>query len=189
MFLDIRNFTAFAERARPREVVAQLNGLWELVVPVLLSHGGHANKFIGDGLLGVFGTPDRHSDHADRAVAAAIEIVKVVRERFAGRVAVGIGVNSGRVVTGTVGGGGRVDFTVIGDTVNTASRVEAATRETGDDILITEATRKLLGRDHGHFDEREPVPLKGKRETVQLWAPRPHGTIAPHIRAPASVAD
>jgi class 3 adenylate cyclase len=171
LFLDVRNFTAFAERARPREVVALLDGLWEIVVPVLLRHGGHANKFIGDGLLGVFGTPDRHRDHADRAVAAATEIVALVRKRYRGRFGVGIGLNSGRVVTGTVGGGGRVDFTVIGDAVNTAARVETATRETGDDVLITEATRCLLIRDHGGFEERPAVPLKGKRESVRLWAP------------------
>jgi len=73
LFLDIRDFTAFAERASAREVVALLNDFYEHVVPVLLRHGGHANKFVGDGLLGVFGAPDRRPDHADRAVAAALE--------------------------------------------------------------------------------------------------------------------
>ncbi len=172
LFLDVRNFTAFAERAQPHEVVALLTDLWELVVPELLRHGGHANKFIGDGLLGVFGVPDRHVDHADRAVAAALEIASLVHERYGSRVEVGIGVNSGRVVAGTVGGGGRVEFTVIGDAVNTASRVEAATRETGDDVLITEATRAQLSNDRFGFDPRPPVPLKGKRDAVRLWAPR-----------------
>jgi hypothetical protein len=76
------------------------------------------------------------------------------------------------VIAGTVGGGGRVEFTVIGDTVNTASRVEAATRETGDDVLITEATRLLLRRVQCDFDQRPPMPLKGKRQVVRLWAPR-----------------
>ncbi len=131
LFLDVRDFTAFAERAKPHEVVAFLNSFWELVVPVLLEHGGHANKFIGDGLLGVFGAPERLADHADRAVRAAHEIAHRVQQRYQDDVGVGIGVNTGRVVAGTVGGGGRVEFTVIGDAVNTASRVEAATRETG----------------------------------------------------------
>jgi class 3 adenylate cyclase len=173
LFLDIRDFTTFAERARPKEVVTFLNEFWDLVVPVLLRHGGHANKFIGDGLLGVFGAPERLPDHAQRAVAAAQEIAHLVRERYGDRIGVGIGVNSGRVVAGTVGGGGRVEFTVIGDAVNTAARVEATTRETGDDVLITEATRALLPADKFAFDERPPVPLKGKRETVRLWAPAP----------------
>ena len=110
------------------------------------------------------------ADHPSRAVAAALEIASLVAERYQGRVAVGIGVNSGRVVAGTVGGGGRVEFTVIGDAVNTAARVEAVTRETGDDVLITEATRVLLPANEFAFEERLPVPLKGKRETVELWA-------------------
>jgi class 3 adenylate cyclase len=172
MFLDIRDFTSFAERAAPHEVVSLLSGLWELVVPVLLRHGGHANKFIGDGLLAVFGAPERLPDHADRAVAAALEIARLVRERYGGEVCVGVGVNSGRVIAGTVGGGGRVEFTVIGDAVNTAARVEATTRETGDDVLITDATRRLLREEACEFDERPPVALKGKRVSVQLWAPR-----------------
>jgi class 3 adenylate cyclase len=172
MFLDVRSFTAFAEHAEPQEVVALLSGLWELVVPVLLRHGGHANKFIGDGLLGVFGAPDRHPDHALRAVAAALEIAALVRSEYGERVSVGIGVNSGSVIAGTVGGGGRVEFTVIGDAVNTASRVEAVTRETGDDVLITDATRTLLPDGRFEFDERPPVQLKGKRQPVRLWVPR-----------------
>jgi class 3 adenylate cyclase len=171
LFLDIRDFTSFAEHARPKEVVALLNGFWELVVPALLRHGGHANKFIGDGLLGVFGAPERLPDHAQRAVEAAQEIAALVGERYEGKVGVGIGVNSGRVVAGTVGGGGRVEFTVIGDAVNTAARVEAATRETGDTVLITEATRALLQHSKFEFEQRPPVALKGKRAQVGLWAP------------------
>jgi adenylate cyclase len=180
LFLDIRNFTAFAERADPRDVVSLLNGLWEQVVPVLRDHGGQANKFIGDGLLAVFGAPEPIDDHAGHAVAAALALAELVRERYAGRITVGIGVNSGRVIAGTVGGGGRFEFSVIGDTVNTAARVEAATRETGDDVLITEATRQRLTRHRFEFLERPPVPLKGKSLPVRLWAPRPlHHTNSP----------
>ena len=171
LFLDIRDFTAFAERAAPREVLAHLRDFWELVVPVLLRHGGHANKFIGDGLLAVFGAPERLPGHADCAVAAALEIAGCVSEHFGGAVSVGIGVNSGPVIAGTVGGGGRVEFAVLGDAVNTASRVEAATREVGHDILITESTRRLLRRGGVELVECSNVPLRGKREQVRLWAP------------------
>ena len=172
LFLDVRNFTAFAERAKPHEVVALLNEFWAAVIPVLLRHGGHANKFIGDGVLAVFGAPARLPDHAACAVEAALEIAECVADHYDRQIGVGIGVNSGPVVAGTVGGGGRVEFTVIGDTVNTAARVEAATRATGDDVLITESTRKLLPAGRFEFEERPPVPLKGKRTKVKLWAPR-----------------
>jgi class 3 adenylate cyclase len=172
LFLDIRDFTRFAEQSEPHEVVSLLNGFWDLVVPVLVAHGGHANKFIGDGLLAVFGAPARLLDHATCAVEAALEIAEQVADCYEGRIGVGIGVNSGPVVAGTVGGGGRVEFTVIGDTVNTAARVERATRTTGDDVLVTDSTRELLPEDRFEFEERPPVPLKGKRTEVRLWAPR-----------------
>jgi adenylate cyclase len=171
MFLDVRGFTTLAESAEAPEVVATLNELWGIVVPIVTRHDGHANKFIGDGLLSVFGAPDRLDDHADRAVAAALEIPDAVEDRFGGRLRVGIGVNSGPVVAGTIGGGGRLDFTVIGDVVNTASRVESATRETGDDVLITADTRAMLQRDLGEWEERPPVALKGKSRPVVLYAP------------------
>lgn len=171
LFVDVRGFTSFAETAAAPEVVARLNELYEAIVPVIRRHGGHANKFIGDGLLAVFGAPERHADHAARAVAAAREIAGVVRNGRGGPLRVGLGVNSGRVVVGTIGGGGRRDFTVIGDVVNTAARVEAATRSTGDDILITESTLRALESDGHDFEERPSAPLRGKSETVRLYAP------------------
>jgi adenylate cyclase len=173
LFLDVREFTAYAETAAAHDVVARLNALYEAVVPVIHGHGGHANKFVGDGLLAVFGAPERHADHTARAVAAAREIARRVREGAAGDLEIGIGVNSGRVVAGTIGGGGRRDFTVIGDPVNTAARVEAATRLTGDVILITETTLRALGPHAGGFEERPSVPLKGKAAPVRLYAPGP----------------
>lgn len=171
LFLDVRGFTQFAENAGPHQVVASLNALYAIVVPVIERHGGHANKFVGDGLLAVFGAPQRHPDHAARAVAAGQEIARLVRDGAGGELRVGIGVNSGRVVVGTIGGGQRRDFTVIGDPVNTAARVEAATRLTGDDILITESTLRALGDVGESFEERPSVPLKGKTATVRLYAP------------------
>ena len=171
LFIDIRGFTAFAERSTAREVVAELNRFYDYVVPLLAHHGGHANKFVGDGLLAVFGAPDRVADHADRAIEAALQVIEVVAEAYEGGLTIGIGVNSGTAVSGTVGGGGRLEFTVIGDTVNTAARVEEATRDTGDLVLVTEATCALLRRDHGGFQERRDVPLKGKTERIRLYAP------------------
>jgi adenylate cyclase len=170
LFLDIRGFTRLAERLSAQEVVAQLNDFYGLVVPLLERHGGHANKFIGDGLLGVFGAPERLADHADRAVLAALHISETVASAYGGALQIGIGVNSGKVLAGTVGGGGHVEFTVIGDAVNTAARVEAATRVTGDPVLLTGTTRSLLTLPYGGFAARPGVRLKGKRDPVELYA-------------------
>jgi adenylate cyclase len=169
LFLDVCGFTSFSEQTDAREVVAELNHLFEIAVPVVLEHGGHIDKFVGDGFIAVFGAPERQPDHARRAVAAAREILEALSRRDS-QLRVGLGVNTGTVIAGTVGGGGRLDFTVIGDTVNTAARVERLTRRTGDDLLITDATRRELDDDAG-WDERPSVELQGKREPVKVYAP------------------
>jgi adenylate cyclase len=171
MFVDIRDFTGFAERKSAPEVVAALNRLFERVVPVIHEHGGHVDKFAGDGLLAVFGAPRRQEDHADQALAAALEIERAVREQFSGELEIGVGLNSGPVVAGNVGGAGRLEFSVIGDAVNVAARVEAATRQTGDVILVTEDVKRLLCTGAAHLEARPSVPLKGKREPVAPYAP------------------
>jgi adenylate cyclase len=172
LFVDIRNFTAFAENASARETVDYLNDFFGCVVPVLLEHGGHANKYVGDGVLGVFGAPERLPDHADRALAAAIQIDRAVEERYGDALRIGIGVNSGPVSAGTVGGGGRLEFTVIGDPVNVAARVEAATRELEERILVTESTRALLSDDlRKQLEPRGALPVRGRTEPVNVYAP------------------
>jgi adenylate cyclase len=170
LFVDVRDFTPFAERSSARETVEFLNDFFELVVPVVLRNKGHANKFLGDGMLAVFGAPDPLPDHADRALRAADEIADEVAARFGGEVRIGIGLNSGPVVVGSVGGGGRLEFAVIGDPVNVAARVEAATRETGDTILLTEATRCLLKDEGVGLAPRGEIPLKGKSDPTGLYA-------------------
>ena len=170
LFVDIRDFTPVAERSSARETVTYLNDFFGLVVPILERHHGHANKFIGDGVMGVFGAPERLRDHAQRALAAALELAAAVDERYQGSLRVGIGLNSGPVSVGSVGGGGRLEFTVIGDAVNVASRVEHLTRSTGDTVLLTEATRALLG-DDVELEARGEVSLKGVSEPVRVYAP------------------
>jgi class 3 adenylate cyclase len=184
VFVDICAFTEFAERASARETVAYLNDFFGLVVPILARHGGHANKFIGDGVLGVFGAPEKQHDHSDRALEAACEIALAVEERYGEDLAMGAGINSGPVSAGSIGGGGRLEFTVVGDAVNVAARVERATRDLGDRVLITEATRCLLTRDAIPLEERGTVPLKGKSEPVPIWAPDLEA-VAGGERAPA----
>jgi class 3 adenylate cyclase len=171
LFVDIRGFTPLAERTGASRTVAMLNDFYDCVIPVVRKHGGHPNKLMGDGLLAVFGAPDRQVDHGAKALDAALAIAAAVRARYGGELRVGVGVDSGTVIAGTVGGGGRLDFTVIGDTVNTAVRVEGATRETEDDVLVTEATLRLGGVPIESWHERYAVTLKGKRRRVRVFAP------------------
>ena len=172
LFLDIRDFTGLAERTAAPDLVTTINRLFDRAVPVIHAHGGHVDKFVGDGLLAVFGAPRRQADHADQALAAAEEIQQAADHEFRGGLSVGMGLNSGRVVAGNVGGGGRLEFSVIGDPVNVAARVEAATRETGDIILVSEHTRALLTAEAAaRLEERRAIPLKGKTEAVALYAP------------------
>ena len=152
-------------------MVARLNELFEIVVPIVTRHGGHVDKFVGDGLLAVFGAPESYPDHADRAVRAACEIATRVNSDEGPGLRIGVGVNTGPVVAGSIGGAGRLNFSVIGDPVNVAARVEAATREVDEDVLITEATRRELSS----AIEVEPCgehELKGIAEPVALYAPR-----------------
>jgi adenylate cyclase len=179
LFVDIRDFTPFAETASAAEAVARLNAFFGLVVPILVERGGHANKFVGDGVLGVFGAPNRLPDHADRALAAACLIAEAVEERFGERVQIGIGINSGPVIAGSIGGGGRLEFTVIGDPVNVAARVERATRLTGDVVLLTEATRCLLSEPQIELEPRGTMPLKGKSDGVALWSAKSSPLVEP----------
>ena len=144
MFVDVRGFTSFAERSDATEVVAALNALFEVMVPIVAEHGGHVDKFLGDGLLAVFGAPEGYRrPRRPRGRRGA----RARRGRSTGpgpSCAIGVGINTGPVVAGSIGGAGRLNFSVIGDAVNLAARVEAATRDTGDDLLITRATRDAL---------------------------------------------
>lgn len=169
LFVDIRDFTSFAHRSTARETVALLNEFFGVVVPVLAEHGGHTNKFLGDGVLGVFGAPEPLPDHADRGVAAAAAVAGAVEDVFGERCRVSIGVNSGLVLVGTIGAAGHSELGVIGDPVNVASRVEQATRRTGDTVLITEATRCLLEADVA-LAARGSIELKGKPAPVPVYA-------------------
>jgi adenylate cyclase len=171
MFLDVRNFTGFAEAHPPAAVLAAINELFALIVPIIHQNGGRVDKFIGDGLLAVFGAPRHRPDHADLALAAATEIAAALATRAKPELSIGIGINSGTVMAGNVGAPGRLEFSVIGDAVNVAARVEAATRQTGDTILISASTKALLRSDKVPLAARADIALKGKAGTVELYAP------------------
>jgi adenylate cyclase len=170
MFVDVRDFTPFAEANTAEDTVARLNALFEIVVPAVVDAGGHVNKFLGDGALAVFGAPNDLADHADAALNAAVLIQRLVAERFGGELRIGIGINTGVVIAGTIGGGSKLEFTLIGDTVNVAARVEQLTKTTGDAILLTDqCVDALAGRPPGLTD-RGCHALKGKSAAVQVFA-------------------
>ena len=170
LFCDVQQFTAAAAQSSAAEVVSRLNELFECVVPIISRHRGHVDQFIGDGLLAVWNAPERIPDHADRAVQCAVEMARTVNSRRPGGFRIGIGVNSGPVVAGSIGGAGRLSFSVIGDAVNLASRVEAKTRDTGDLVLITAAARALLSETI-EVESRGEMKVDGYERPIELYAP------------------
>ena len=176
MFVDVRDFTPFAEANTAEDTVARLNALFEIVVPAVVDASGHVNKFLGDGALAVFGAPDELVDHADAAVSAAVVIHRLVAERFGGELRIGIGINTGVVIAGTIGGGGHLEFALIGDTTNVASRVEQLTKTTGDAILLTQQCVDAMVTRPPGLTDRGSHALKGKSAAVKVFALDPDET-------------
>jgi adenylate cyclase len=170
MFVDVRDFTPFAEANSAEDTVARLNALFEIVVPAVVDAGGHVNKFLGDGALAVFGAPNDLADQADAAVDAAVLIHRLVAERFGGALRIGIGINSGVVIAGTIGGGNHLEYTLIGDATNVAARVEQLTKTTGDAILLTYQTLDAMSTRPPELIDRGSHALKGKSAAVQVFS-------------------
>ena len=170
LFCDVQDFTGHSANSSASEVVSRLNELFECMVPIIGRHRGHVDQFVGDGLLAVWGAPERIPDHADRAVQCAVELARTVNSRRPGGFEIGIGVNSGPVVAGAIGGAGRLSYSVIGGAVNLASRVEAKTRDTGDPVLITDETRRMLSETM-EVQPRGRLEVRGYSELIELYAP------------------
>jgi class 3 adenylate cyclase len=179
MFVDIRDFTPYAEAHSAEDAVARLNALFQIVVPAVVEAGGHVNKFLGDGALAVFGAPNDLAHHADAAVGAAALIHRRVAERFGGELRIGIGINTGVVIAGTIGGGGKLEFTLIGDAVNVAARVEQLTKTSGDAILLTHQTVDALDGRLPGLTDRGSHALKGKSAPGANLRARPSGDPSP----------
>jgi len=176
LFSDIRGFTSLAEGLEPRQVLALLDTYYGRMAQVIKGHDGVVGKFIGDGILAFWNVPDRDPEHALKAVRAARDMLRSLDEYNEERardglapLRIGIGIHTGPVAAGIVGGGGQSEYTVIGDAVNVASRVESLTKALGVEILVAEPTRVACGaRFKGRELTREEI--RGRKESVLLYS-------------------
>ena len=173
LFCDIRGFTPLSERMSPEDVVLLLNEFYTLMIETVFKHDGTLDKFLGDAVMAVFGAPIAHPDHAVRAVRTAIAMQEGISVLNAARakqgkerIQVGIGVSVGEVVAGTVGSGERMEYTVIGDSVNLASRLESNAKPGR--ILISGRTYDKV-RDLVEVVPLGPIKVKGKEEQVEVF--------------------
>ncbi len=177
VFTDIRSFTTLSESVSSETIVDWLNDYFGRMNEVIRTHGGHINKFMGDGLMIIFGAPINRGDkeEARAAVACGLEMLTAVEHmnedwEAAGRPAIriGVGINTGRATCGVIGAHERLEYTIIGDAVNLASRLESTTKELGVPIIISEATAALLGDDY-EIRSLGEVKVKGKNVSTSIY--------------------
>lgn len=178
MFTDLRRFTSFAEATPAEQVIEVLNRYLGDMGGAVLDHGGTLVGYTGDGIMAAFGAPIQADDHADRAVAAAREMAGerlpafnrwLAAEGLSDGFGMGIGLNTGPLMSGNVGSERRLEYTVIGDTVNTASRIEALTKQAPYQVLVADETRSAMrsaSDDLAYVDEFE---IRGRQSRIKLW--------------------
>jgi PAS domain S-box-containing protein len=173
-FADIRGYTAFSEKQEPEHIIEILNEYFTEAVEIVINSGGYIDKFIGDCIMAAWGVPlsNEHED-AKKAVRCAVDIQKLVaskdRKFFHGSaksLKIGIGMHTGPLVAGNLGSSRRMDYSMIGDTVNLAARLEGVAGP--DEIIITGTTRNMLD-DSFILEQRSPVMVKGKKEPIQIF--------------------
>jgi adenylate cyclase len=172
MFVDFRGFTAGARSRSPQEVVDRLDGAFAVLVEIIDRHGGIVNKFLGDGFMALFGAPLDAPDAASHAVSAAREMLlgmDHINEGSHWPLRIGIGINFGEVVAGSIGSPRRKEYTVIGDTVNFASRLESLNKEFNSQLLVSSAVRDALGDDGGDAVSLGEVAIRGYDRPMMVW--------------------
>jgi adenylate cyclase len=171
LFLDIRGFTAMTRQRPAGETVELLNAFFAEMIDVVDRHHGIINKFLGDGFLALFGAPLADPSAAQNALGAARAMIEAVeawnKERPSQALRVGIGIHMGEAVTGVVGSPRRKEYTMIGDTVNLAARLEQLTKETGSQVLVSNSVHAAVAAD-GAVD-LGPLAIRGYDEKVQVW--------------------
>ena len=172
MFVDFRSFTAGARSRSPQDVVERLDGAFAVLVDILDRHSGIVNKFLGDGFLALFGAPLEAEDPAHRAVSAGREMLAAMERINQGSswpLRIGIGIHFGEVVAGNIGSPRRKEYTVIGDTVNFAARLEALNKDFNSQFLISSSVHDVLGKDGSDAVSLGEVPIRGYDKPMTVW--------------------
>ena len=179
LFSDLRGFTSYSESREPGEVVEVLNVYLGEMTDAIMDHGGTLVSYIGDGIMAVFGAPLEQDDHADRAIAAAQEMLEVRLPSFCRWMQesghgegfqMGIGLNSGDVMSGQVGSERRREYTTIGDTTNTASRLEGMTKGTPHSVFISDSTKEARVRPEPELVNVGELEVRGREMPLQVWS-------------------
>ncbi len=171
LFVDVIASTRLAQTRLPQDVVAQLNEFFEAVIRCVECEGGHVNQFQGDGVLCVFGAPDDQPDHAARALRAARAVRREIGTSRPGGLDAAIGISSGKVVAGNVGGINRYEYTVVGDSTNEASRLTERAKPMSSRTLASKKTIDLAGDEATHWEEVGTLPLRGRAEPTVAYEP------------------
>lgn len=172
MFVDFRSFTAAARSRTPQEVVDRLDGIFAVLVEIVDRHGGIVNKFLGDGFLAIFGAPFESPDALARGVEAAREMLVAVARNNEGNawaLRVGIGLHFGEVVAGNIGSPRRKEYTVIGDTVNLAARIEALNKDFNSQFLVSDIVRTTLGAACDDATSLGVIEIRGYDQPMAIW--------------------
>lgn len=187
LFADMRDFTKMTNNLPPSEVVQFLNDYWDILSVAIKENKGSINKYIGDGLLAVFGAPVSYINNHENAVSAALQMVDSIEQvnkkyssKFNREISIGIGINSGEVIVGNVGTDDFMEYTVIGNTVNTASRLEKISKDKPNSIIISERTHNLV-KDSFQTSDFKEFTLPEKNETIkycEVLGPNP-GNVFP----------
>ena len=194
LFSDLQGFTTLSETMTSHEICTLLNQYFGVIFPVLDRWGGTVDKLMGDGMMAYFGWPKRHPDAAARAIRCAVEIQEALRAWQARPENAGlpplktrIGIHTGPATVGEIGSGGRAEFTVIGDVVNVASRLEGMNKEFGTTILVSEATREVAG-DVVPMIHRGTAVVRGRKEPIGVYSVEPDGVSPSRTSATAGAA-
>ncbi|MBS1970992.1 MAG: HAMP domain-containing protein [Bdellovibrionales bacterium] len=174
-FSDIRGFTAFSEKRKPEEVVAMLNEYFAVMVGIINKHGGVVDKFIGDAIMAIWGAPKGSDRDPHNALRACIEMRRGLEKLNEARIArgepalmIGMGLHAGTAISGTIGSDERMEYTVIGNTVNTASRIEASTKAFGADLLVTDDVISRVGEEF-IVDYAGSAEVKGRSDALKMY--------------------